>query len=236
SLFIRTSGCNLRCAWAGSDGNGSPCDTPYSSHSPEKNMMETEDVLLIARRNMDGIKHIVISGGEPLIQSAAVADLLKYTKHYRIHSTVETNGTKYDPKVSDNVNLISISPKLSSSTPWEPNLVNTGITYKEKWAIKHEKNRINIKAIQSYINDCWDVEYMKNEPDVIWKKERKHPDIKDFQLKFVVAELQDVIEIEEILEKLTGFKPSDVILMPEGVTTESTMEKAQWIAREAIMR
>ena len=44
-LFIRTSGCNLRCAWVGADGNGSPCDTPYSSHHAEKNMMEVDDVV-----------------------------------------------------------------------------------------------------------------------------------------------------------------------------------------------
>ena len=46
-LFIRTSACNLRCAWLGADGQGSPCDTPYSSHKPEKNIMEIDDIIEI---------------------------------------------------------------------------------------------------------------------------------------------------------------------------------------------
>ena len=54
-LFIRTSGCNLRCSWVGSDGNGSPCDTPYSSHNPEKNMMEIDSIIKILNANRGNI-------------------------------------------------------------------------------------------------------------------------------------------------------------------------------------
>ena len=75
-LFIRTSACNLRCAWVGLDGNGSLCDTPYSSHNPEKNQMEVEDIVKIVVENTreQNINHVVISGGEPTMQTDALAN------------------------------------------------------------------------------------------------------------------------------------------------------------------
>ena len=71
-LFIRTSACNLRCAWVGLDGNGSLCDTPYSSHNPEKNQMEIDDIIETVLRNTreQNINHVVISGGEPTMHTS----------------------------------------------------------------------------------------------------------------------------------------------------------------------
>ena len=63
-LFIRTSGCNLRCAWVGADGNGSPCDTPYSSHHAETNKMEVDDVVKLVQANRGKMNYVVVSGGE----------------------------------------------------------------------------------------------------------------------------------------------------------------------------
>ena len=101
-LFIRTSGCNLRCAWVGLDGNGSPCDTPYSSHNPEKNKMEIEDIIdtVVENTKHQNIKHIVLSGGEPMLQYKPLRTLLKRLKDEDFHITIETNATIYDKEAA----------------------------------------------------------------------------------------------------------------------------------------
>lgn len=218
-LFIRTSACNLRCAWVGLDGKGSPCDTPYSSHHPEKNKMEVDDIINVVKENTktQNIKHIVISGGEPTMQTSALEELLEKLQNLGYHTTIETNATIFSNKIAKHTNLVSMSPKLSTSTPHLPNLKDTGIVYNEKWAIKHEKTRINIPVIQSYITDS----KLQNN---------------DFQLKFVVATDQDIIEIEEILTQLTEWEPSDVCLMPEGVDVNTLNSRTGWIAEQALKR
>lgn len=218
-LFIRTSGCNLRCAWKGLDGKGSLCDTPYSSHTPEKNQMEIDDIINIVKENTlkQNIKHVIISGGEPMLQFKPLRELSYKLKQEGFHITLETNATIYDEEVAKNTDLISMSPKLSTSTPWAENLKDTGVEYNEKWANKHEKLRISVDKIQSFIDG------RKNLGN-------------DFQLKFVVADGRDVKEVEQILEKLTGFEPSDVMLMPEGVTVSTLNERTGWIAEQALMR
>ena len=41
SVFVRTSGCNLRCAW---------CDTPYTSWNPEGDELDIDEILTRWRR------------------------------------------------------------------------------------------------------------------------------------------------------------------------------------------
>lgn len=218
-LFIRTSGCNLRCAWKGLDGKGSLCDTPYSSHKAETNIMQVEEIVDIVVKNSNDkkLKYIVVSGGEPTLQIKPLAELLKSLKEEGFHVTLETNGTLFSEDVSKYTDLISMSPKLSSSTPWKENLVDTGVKFNEKWANRHEKLRINIETIQGYINT------RKNYGN-------------DFQLKFVVTTDEDIKEIEEILNQLTGWESSDVCLMPEGQDVDTLNERTRWASREALKR
>lgn len=220
-LFIRTSACNLRCAWVGLDGNGSLCDTPYSSHNPEKNQMDVDDIVKIVLDNTrdQDIHHVVISGGEPTMQTEALAELCKQLDELGYHITIETNATIYDERISKHSHLISMSPKLASSTPWVANLKNSGVEYKKNWAERHERDRINIKVMQNYIND------------------RRYDGFDcDFQLKFVVATEQDIEEIETILSQLENFYPSDICLMPEGVDVNTLNSRTGWVAEQALKR
>src|ERR1700754_5082939 len=82
SVFVRTSGCNLRCNW---------CDTPYASWTPEGEQMSVEQVLReIARYPA---RHVVLTGGEPMIAKdlAALAHGIK--QHASQHITIETAAT-----------------------------------------------------------------------------------------------------------------------------------------------
>lgn len=102
SVFIRTSGCNLRCTW---------CDTPYASWKPEGTIMNYGSILSAVRRHW--ADYVVVTGGEPMIHPE-ITDLTRGLKGLDLHITIETAGTVYAPVTCD---LMSISPKLSNSTP-----------------------------------------------------------------------------------------------------------------------
>jgi 7-carboxy-7-deazaguanine synthase len=118
SVFVRTSGCNLRCTW---------CDTPYTSWSPEGVEMGVADVLAEVRRHP--CTHVVVTGGEPMIQPAVV-ELTNALHDSGLHITIETAGTVWAPVACD---LMSISPKLANSTPVD----REG----GRWAAMHERVR-----------------------------------------------------------------------------------------------
>jgi 7-carboxy-7-deazaguanine synthase len=102
SIFIRTSGCNLRCRW---------CDTPYTSWRPEGEWLSVAEVL--ARTQSFSARHVVVTGGEPLI-APRIEELCHGLKQRGFHITVETAATLFKPLACD---LASLSPKLSNSTP-----------------------------------------------------------------------------------------------------------------------
>lgn len=218
SLLLRTSGCNLHCSWRMPDGTSSICDTPYSSWAPESNPTEINEIITLLKNNIGNIKHLVVTGGEPMIQANSLIVLLKSIKKYlKLHITLETNGTKFHPEVAQYVDLISLSPKLASSTPWQPNLRGTGIEYIERYALAHERIRYSIRDLQNWINTCYEPIAF---PNGIQHYEHRSEE-KDFQLKFVVGSLLDIEEIKEkYLRFLKGVEPFDIMLMPLGLNRD----------------
>lgn len=103
SVFVRTSGCNLRCSW---------CDTPYASWNPEGEEMS---VAQIVERSMafPAARHVVLTGGEPMI-APEIGELSRVLRQRGFHITIETAGTVFADVACD---LMSISPKLANSTP-----------------------------------------------------------------------------------------------------------------------
>lgn len=130
SVFVRTSGCNLRCAW---------CDTPYTSWNPEGEDLSVAEIVDAAARL--GTRHIVITGGEPMI-APGIAALTRELKQLGKHITIETAGTVYAPVVCD---LMSISPKLSTSVPHKR---ESG-----RWATQHERLRYQPEVLRQLMRD-----------------------------------------------------------------------------------
>ena len=60
-----------------------------------------------------GVEHVVLTGGEPMLYSELIP-LCESLSNHGCHITVETAGTLYLPLHCD---LMSISPKLSNSSP-----------------------------------------------------------------------------------------------------------------------
>ena len=128
SIFIRTTGCNLRCTW---------CDSPATSWEPVGEAMEIEKIM---DRVADFASiYVVLTGGEPMI-AAGVEELTRRLKDGGYHVTIETAATMWKDVVCD---LASISPKLGSSTPWSRD--------GGRHADAHEGHRLNIDTIRRFM-------------------------------------------------------------------------------------
>jgi len=126
SLFIRTSGCNLRC-WF--------CDTPYTSWKPEGTAWSLDE--LRCRIADCPAPDIVLTGGEPML----LPDLVPLAQRCREHGkriTIETAGTVDQRVVCD---LMAISPKLSNSVPDDA-----------AWHDRHEQARFRPEVIRSLLS------------------------------------------------------------------------------------
>jgi 7-carboxy-7-deazaguanine synthase len=124
SFFIRTSGCNLRCTW---------CDTPYASWWPEGARLAVDE--LLGRAAAAGLRHVVVTGGEPLLQReiGALTRALVAAGH---HVTVETAGTLAPAFACD---LLSASPKTANSDSTGP------------WAQRHRTRRTLLAPLRTLL-------------------------------------------------------------------------------------
>ncbi len=102
SIFVRTSGCNLRC-WF--------CDTRHASWEPEGDYRSIDEILSDVSK-CEG-NHVVLTGGEPMIYHV-IPKLCAALRTAGYHLTIETAGTVHHALECD---LMSLSPKLSSSAP-----------------------------------------------------------------------------------------------------------------------
>ncbi|MFA5771185.1 MAG: radical SAM protein [Thermoplasmata archaeon] len=79
TVFIRTTGCNLRCAW---------CDTQYAFSEGKEMSVEQ----LIRAVEKYPTKHVCVTGGEPLLQKETTAIINKLLDR-GYNMCVETNGS-----------------------------------------------------------------------------------------------------------------------------------------------
>lgn len=128
SVFVRTSGCNLRCSF---------CDTPYTSWQAEGETIPIDAIL--ERLNRWPCRHAVVTGGEPMI-APEIEALCERLGTAGYHITLETAGTVFKPVRAD---LISLSPKLSNSTPG----VETG------WVERHDETRSQPGVVGQFLRD-----------------------------------------------------------------------------------
>jgi 7-carboxy-7-deazaguanine synthase len=129
SVFVRTSGCNLRCTW---------CDTPYASWKPEGTEMSVEEIVAVVQR--EPTRFVVVTGGEPMV-AKGMPELLAQLREAGKHITIETAGTIAPQGVA--CDLASISPKLAHSTPSE---AKAG----KAWAEKHESLRLQQEVLRAW--------------------------------------------------------------------------------------
>lgn len=161
SLFIRLAGCNLRCNWQLPDGCFSPCDTLYASYRIQQtSTLTVEEIYRIVRQNTGNLRHIVITGGEPLLQAKELKALCICLKTDNYHITLETNATLFDPELAAYIDLFSLSPKLTASHPGsvpreeyqKPACIQSYIDY----ACRHHKD-IQLKFVHACPQDIKEI-------------------------------------------------------------------------------
>ncbi|WP_017663827.1 7-carboxy-7-deazaguanine synthase QueE [Porphyrobacter sp. AAP82] len=117
--FVRLSRCNLACTW---------CDTAYTwrfegdnrphrdgiAYDRKANQVTLSPVETAERIAMLGQKRLVITGGEPLLQAPALAEMLAHLPDITVE--IESNGTVAPPARLDVlVDQYNVSPKLAHS-------------------------------------------------------------------------------------------------------------------------
>ncbi len=169
SFFIRTNFCNLKCMFK----SGNLCDTPYTSWNPddENNLGELSVEKIIEEYKKSGAVDAVITGGEPAVQKEELEILCSGLKKLGAYVTIETNGTLISGFIN-HTDLISISPKLSTSVP-----------YGTEYGKAHSQNRINPDVLISY-------------------EENHRKGLFDIQWKFVVCGEEDIAEIKELQKEI----------------------------------
>jgi len=117
--FVRLSRCNLACTW---------CDTAYTWRFEGDNRPHRDGIAYDRKANQVtlspaetaeriaalGQTRLVITGGEPLLQASALAEMLAHLPDIAVE--IETNGTVAPPARLDvRVDQYNVSPKLSHS-------------------------------------------------------------------------------------------------------------------------
>jgi 7-carboxy-7-deazaguanine synthase len=131
SVFVRTSGCNLRCSW---------CDTPYASWNPEGKPQTVEDIVAEVQRHPT--QHVVLTGGEPMI-APQIRELAAELKLLGYHVTIETAATVAPEGIA--CDLASLSPKLLNSAP--------DGTQHAVWRKKHEATRWSPDVVRAWVDN-----------------------------------------------------------------------------------
>jgi 7-carboxy-7-deazaguanine synthase len=143
SVFVRISGCPLRC-WF--------CDSDYTSWRAEGSRLQVAEIL--NQVHAFSTRHVVVTGGEPLV-APGIAELCAALRQQGHHITVETAAVAFKPIACD---LISLSPKLSSSTPHE----REGGRFVER----HESLRLRLDVIRAFLEHCdYQLKFVMDRPE-----------------------------------------------------------------------
>jgi len=181
------------------------CDSAYTSWYPEEGKYSLNDIKNLVNENPQ-INHAMITGGNPSFHPDILQDLVNLFKDEFYYVSIEDNGTQY--VYINNLDFVTLSPKLKNSVP----VLNTKIeiqkgifsTVAQNRIDRHNKWRTNYESMQLWINNY------------------------DYQLKFVITEESQLIEIESVL-KILKVSKKYVYLMPEGVTPEQLSKRRRWL-------
>jgi len=202
-ILIRTNGCNILCQF----GLNSICDaweTSWNSGDKKEKKWSLSQIRKVIRLNPQ-IKHAMVTGGEPLLSSTLFKSIVRVCREEGLSVEVETNGSIYIDDLDDELNLVSISPKLVDSIPVPGTFIKElGRKIQQKDQDLHVKNYRNIVSLKKWIKNY------------------------SYQLKFVISDEEQIEEALGLVEQI-GASLQNVYFMPEGLTREQLESKRQWL-------
>ena len=128
SVFVRLAGCPLRCRW---------CDTKYAWSADAGRHYEMTEIIQSIQQW--SCKFVVITGGEPMV-NPELRQLSQELQTTGRHVTIETAGIAYVPDLA--CDLMSISPKLGNSIPYETKL-----------AVLHKDSSLDIAVLTELLTN-----------------------------------------------------------------------------------
>lgn len=206
AFLIRMSECNMNCQfkdWV--------CDSAYTSWRPEKGKYSLQDISDLVAANPQ-ITYAFITGGNPSLNPILLQNIVSLLKDRNIYVAIEDNGTLFSE--IEGIDFVTLSPKLTNSIPQVGKVVSDPVFGKDYTITlndlkRHENYRTRYDSMIKWINRY------------------------DHQLKFVVSDLSQLKEVEEVVAKL-GADKNRVYLMPEGVTKQQLESRRQWLVELCI--
>lgn len=184
SVFVRASGCNLRCKF---------CDTPHASWTPEGDDLAVEEI--VERVEALACRHVVLTGGEPMLHSE-LTPLCDDLARAGLHLTIETAGTLDLAVRSD---LMSISPKLSNSTP--------PAREHPDWSARHERSRSRPHVVRRLVRDyAYQVKFVVDRHEDCLEVEEYLHDLPEIDRSLVLLMPQGV-GVAELAEREAWLRP-----------------------------
>ncbi len=135
SVFLRLGGCNLKCKW---------CDSKYTwdPKVSDNKVMKLDQI--IKKIESYPCNHLVITGGEPVLQQDGLKELLSELKKYYVE--IETNGS-IALKINKYIEQFNCSPKLKNSgnLPYPLKILPTNKKVIYKFVISNKSDLNEVK-------------------------------------------------------------------------------------------
>ena len=145
AVFVRFSGCNLRCPW---------CDTDFADGTMMSAEAIVEEVLALYDLPNERRKMVVLTGGEPSLQvDKPLVDALHEAGFY---ICIETNGTRPLP---EGIDWITCSPKYIYQSEGRSNsgavLQQSGLIAKRSMLAIRHANEVKVVFTGTYDPEIW---------------------------------------------------------------------------------
>ncbi|WP_188882069.1 7-carboxy-7-deazaguanine synthase QueE [Alicyclobacillus cellulosilyticus] len=116
TMFVRTAGCDYRCAW---------CDSKFTWDGSERHLVRhltpAEVLAEVCALGQDRFQHVTVSGGNPALIGEPMAEFIRLCHERELRVGLETQGSRWQDWFTE-IDDLSISPKGPSSgmeTDWD---------------------------------------------------------------------------------------------------------------------